>query len=103
MVEIEGHTDSYGRDAANQVLSEERAEAVFKYLAAASSSISSVNVKAVGYGEKHPVASNETAEGRAQNRQIEIVVKEAKRLDVSTTKTSSGDEAGTEGAGGGGE
>ncbi len=77
-VEIEGHTDSYGRDAANQALSEERAEAVHKYFVA--SGISANILKAIGYGETRPVASNETADGRSQNRRIEIVIKGARTL-----------------------
>ncbi len=79
MIMVEGHTDSYGREAANQALSEERAESVRTYLLANDASLSTDMVKAVGYGEDRPVASNETADGRAENRRIEIIVKNAKK------------------------
>ncbi len=79
MIMVEGHTDSYGREAANQALSEERAASVRTYLLANDASLTAEMVKAVGYGEDRPVASNETAEGRAENRRIEIIIKNAKK------------------------
>lgn len=69
---IEGNTDSVGSDAMNQELSEKRAEAVRSYLAAQSLPLASMTSK--GFGETQPVASNDTAEGRQQNRRVEIVV-----------------------------
>jgi outer membrane protein OmpA-like peptidoglycan-associated protein len=72
-VSVEGHTDSQGDDAANQKLSFERANAVRQYLLA-NMGIPEDKVTAVGYGESRPIASNDSAEGRAKNRRIEIVL-----------------------------
>lgn len=72
-VVIEGHTDSLGSDAVNQTLSEERAEAVKEYILA-NSSIPKSRVTAIGYGETKPVASNETPDGQAKNRRIDVVI-----------------------------
>jgi outer membrane protein OmpA-like peptidoglycan-associated protein len=73
MITIEGHTDSIGSDAVNQQLSEDRAEAVRQYIIA-NSTISWERIKAIGYGETRPVASNETPEGQAKNRRIDVVI-----------------------------
>jgi OmpA-OmpF porin, OOP family len=70
---IEGHTDSFGSEAANQTLSQDRAEAVRQYLLA-NSALPPTDVRALGYGESRPVANNETPEGRARNRRIDIVI-----------------------------
>jgi OOP family OmpA-OmpF porin len=67
-VEIDGHTDSIGSDAFNQNLSEKRAKAVREYLI--SKGIDPNRLTAKGLGERDPVASNETPEGRAQNRRV---------------------------------
>lgn len=69
-IEIDGHTDSSGAEAYNQKLSERRATAVADYLAAQGVSRGRFTVK--GYGETSPVASNETDEGRSQNRRVEL-------------------------------
>ncbi len=69
---IEGHTDSRGEDSANQKLSLSRAESVMKYLQ--SRGVEAKRMSAVGRGESRPVASNETAEGRANNRRVELVI-----------------------------
>jgi OOP family OmpA-OmpF porin len=69
-VRVEGHTDSVGTDAYNQGLSERRAEAVRGHLV--SRGVSASRLSAVGYGESQPVASNDTAEGRALNRRVEL-------------------------------
>ncbi|MFC2170667.1 OmpA family protein [Calditrichota bacterium] len=74
-VEIEGHTDSQGSDNINMELSRSRAEAVLQYLLGTSDKIIPGRIKATGYGEGRPVASNETSEGRAKNRRIEIIIK----------------------------
>ncbi len=71
---IEGHTDSHGGDDLNQKLSQERAEAVRQYMINAMR-IPSYRLIATGYGETRPVASNETAAGRARNRRIDIVIR----------------------------
>ena len=72
-VEIEGHTDSHGGDAMNLKLSQERAEAVRQYLMA-NMGIDASSISAVGYGETKPTATNETIDGRAKNRRIDVVI-----------------------------
>ncbi|MBV9559426.1 MAG: OmpA family protein [Bradyrhizobium sp.] len=72
-IEIAGHTDAEGDEAANMALSERRAQAVADYLARAG--LPASRFIAVGYGSTQPVASNETDEGKAQNRRIEFVVR----------------------------
>ncbi|MCU6432669.1 OmpA family protein [Undibacterium sp. Jales W-56] len=67
-----GHTDSVGSDAYNQKLSVKRAEAVKAYLV--SKGIEANRVYTEGKGKKQPVADNKTANGRAQNRRVEIEV-----------------------------
>ena len=69
--EIQGHTDDVGSDANNLVLSQKRAQTVFDYLV--SKGVNGSRLKAVGYGESQPKYDNKTADGRAQNRRIEIV------------------------------
>ena len=69
-VSIEGHTDSRGSDEYNKNLSQERAESVASYLA--SQGVDANRMRAVGYGEERPIASNETEEGRFQNRRVEL-------------------------------
>ena len=71
---IEGHTDSDGSTDHNQILSQNRAESVKSYLVSAG--ISSSRLFTEGYGESTPVAPNTTATGKAQNRRVELVVKE---------------------------
>ncbi|CAN7600664.1 OmpA family protein [Rhizobium rhizogenes] len=72
-VEISGHTDSSGDEAANVALSEQRAKAVVTYLTDAG--VSASRLTAVGLGSSRPVASNDTDEGKALNRRIEFSVK----------------------------
>lgn len=71
---IEGHTDAHGGDDLNQKLSQERAESVQQYMINAMR-IPTYRLIATGYGETRPVASNETAAGRARNRRIDIRIK----------------------------
>jgi outer membrane protein OmpA-like peptidoglycan-associated protein len=71
-VAIEGHTDSVGTDDYNQQLSERRAQAVRDYFV--QQGINSASVEAHGYGKTEPIASNDTAEGRQQNRRVELVL-----------------------------
>lgn len=71
---IEGHTDSYGSDETNLALSQERAESVMQYMVL-TMRIPTSRLTAVGYGETQPVANNETAEGRARNRRIDVVIR----------------------------
>jgi outer membrane protein OmpA-like peptidoglycan-associated protein len=71
-LDVEGHTDSVGGDDYNQGLSEQRGAAVRDYLMQQGMPVSSVTAK--GFGKTQPVASNDTAEGRQQNRRVEIVI-----------------------------
>jgi len=70
---IEGHTDSHGSDQMNYQLSTDRSAAVKQYLLA-NMGIEPYRVQAVGYGEDKPIANNETAEGRAKNRRIDVII-----------------------------
>jgi OmpA-OmpF porin, OOP family len=72
-VDIFGHTDSQGRDSYNQKLSEGRAESVMDYLI--SRGIGAGRLSARGFGETQPIATNETAEGRALNRRVELLLR----------------------------
>jgi outer membrane protein OmpA-like peptidoglycan-associated protein len=69
---IEGNTDSVGTDAFNQDLSEKRAEGVRSYLT--QQGVPESSTTAAGFGKNQPIASNTTAEGRQQNRRVELVV-----------------------------
>ncbi|NIR45866.1 MAG: OmpA family protein [Gemmatimonadetes bacterium] len=73
-IEIQGHTDSVGSAAANQRLSEQRARSVFTYLVSVYPGLDRDRFVVRGYGETRPIATNETADGRAQNRRVEFVV-----------------------------
>lgn len=73
LVEVGGHTDADGDDAANQTLSQRRARAVVDYMIAAG--LSGERLMAVGYGRNQPIAANDTEEGKTQNRRIEFTVK----------------------------
>jgi outer membrane protein OmpA-like peptidoglycan-associated protein len=69
---IEGNTDSVGSDAMNQQLSEQRANSVRDFLA--TENIPAASMTSQGFGKSQPVATNDTAEGRQQNRRVELVV-----------------------------
>ena len=71
-VRVEGYTDSIGSDDYNLQLSRKRADAVRDYLD--TNGIRADNITAVGLGKENPVASNDTAAGRQQNRRVELVV-----------------------------
>jgi outer membrane protein OmpA-like peptidoglycan-associated protein len=72
VIEVAGHTDSTGARAYNMTLSERRAGSVVRYLSGRG--IARERMIAVGAGPDHPVDTNETAEGRAQNRRVEITI-----------------------------
>jgi len=72
VVEVAGHTDSVGAEAYNQGLSERRANAVEDYLT--DKGVKASRLSARGHGESRPVASNDTKEGRAENRRVELIV-----------------------------
>jgi outer membrane protein OmpA-like peptidoglycan-associated protein len=70
---VKGHTDAQGQDSFNQQLSEQRADRVRQFLI--SEGVSSARITSIGFGESMPVTTNDTAEGRAQNRRVEIEIK----------------------------
>lgn len=70
---IEGYTDSFGGDAQNLVLSQKRADAVTDYLLA-NTNINKTMIDSKGFGETNPIANNETKEGRAKNRRIDLII-----------------------------
>ena len=70
---VQGHTDGTGSEVGNQELSERRADAVRSYLL--SQGVSPYRVTTYGFGESMPVATNDTAAGRQQNRRVEIEVR----------------------------
>lgn len=78
---VEGHTDSQGDDASNQKLSESRAKSVRDYLV--TRGIADDRIRSLGLGETRPVADNANAEGRANNRRVEIVVAGADKATMS--------------------
>jgi outer membrane protein OmpA-like peptidoglycan-associated protein len=71
-IQVEGHTDSVGTGEYNQRLSEQRADSVRDYLV--QQGVPGAGVSAIGFGKEGPVASNDTAAGRQQNRRVELVV-----------------------------
>jgi outer membrane protein OmpA-like peptidoglycan-associated protein len=71
-VNVVGHTDNTGDAAYNQDLSERRAQAVAQVLVG--SGVSAARINTIGQGEDRPIASNQTPEGRQQNRRVEIVI-----------------------------
>jgi outer membrane protein OmpA-like peptidoglycan-associated protein len=71
-ITVEGHTDDVGNDQSNQQLSEKRAQAVFAYLVLQNIPLTAIDT--AGFGETRPAASNDTPEGRRQNRRVEVVV-----------------------------
>ena len=70
---IEGHTDSTGSAQTNLELSQQRAEAVKAYLVA-NKTLPASRIRAAGYGPDRPLAPNTTAEGRAINRRIDVLI-----------------------------
>jgi outer membrane protein OmpA-like peptidoglycan-associated protein len=86
-LEVEGHTDNVGTDELNQKLSEQRADSVRGYLI--QQGLNAAIVTARGFGEAQPVASNDNAAGRAQNRRVEMVVSGEVIGNSISTSTSS--------------
>jgi outer membrane protein OmpA-like peptidoglycan-associated protein len=74
LIGIEGHTDSVGDNAMNLRLSQQRANSVREYLIA-NLGLAESQIEAFGFGASRPIASNETPEGRAQNRRIDVVIR----------------------------
>lgn len=73
-IQVEGHTDNIGSEEYNLKLSEQRAEAVFRFLV--EQGISEARMTTKGFGMSQPVASNETPEGRQKNRRVDLVIHE---------------------------
>lgn len=86
-VVIEGYTDSVGTDANNKDLSQKRAEAVRTFLI--SRGVEGGRMKAVGRGEESPVADNNTAEGRANNRRVELVIEKSPQSSATSQNSPS--------------
>jgi outer membrane protein OmpA-like peptidoglycan-associated protein len=84
LVSVEGFTDSRGADDTNLKLSQERANAVKEYLV--SQGVKPEKLRAMGRGEANPVASNDTPEGRANNRRVEIVIQSSAQAASGMTR-----------------
>ncbi len=84
LIDVYGHTDSTGSDAFNQGLSERRAQAVANYLT--SRGVSNARIRYQGFGETQPIASNDTADGRALNRRVEIKIVPISQDDVDAAR-----------------
>jgi outer membrane protein OmpA-like peptidoglycan-associated protein len=93
-VVIEGYTDSVGTDSNNKALSQKRADAVRTFLI--SRGVAEARLKAVGRGEEGPVADNNTPEGRANNRRVELVIEKSPQATAATP--ASGSTVGSSGA-----
>lgn len=83
-ISVAGYTDSTGNDSINIPLSQRRAQAVSNYLV--NRGVASNRISAMGYGAANPIASNATAQGKAQNRRVEIKVIPVQQSRVSTTQ-----------------
>jgi len=84
---LEGHTDSRGSEEYNLDLSEKRAQSVANFMA--TQSVNPARFTMMGYGESQPIASNETVEGRSQNRRVEVAIYANEKLKkVATAKTN---------------
>jgi outer membrane protein OmpA-like peptidoglycan-associated protein len=85
---VEGHTDDRGSDATNQQLSQKRADAVREYLE--SRGVSGERIRSIGRGESNPIASNDSAEGRANNRRVEVIVEPKAQAQTESSPASQG-------------
>ncbi len=83
-IDVSGHTDSIGTDAVNQRLSEQRANAVADYLTY--QGINRARIATRGYGKQFPIASNDTEEGRAKNRRVEIKLSPVTEQDYQAAR-----------------
>jgi len=85
-IEVQGHTDSRGTDEYNMTLSQKRAAAVAAYLTR--NGVASARVSKKGYGESAPVATNDTDEGRAQNRRVNFLITANEKMKAEAKKES---------------
>jgi len=83
-IDVMGHTDADGSEVYNQALSERRAAAVANYLSARG--VQSARLATKGFGEMKPIASNETVEGKAATRRVEIKLVPVTESDVAATR-----------------
>jgi outer membrane protein OmpA-like peptidoglycan-associated protein len=83
-IEVQGHTDSKGSDSYNQGLSQRRASAVATYLR--NRGVSSSRITTKGYGETAPVATNDTDDGRAQNRRVNFLITANEKMKQDAQK-----------------
>jgi outer membrane protein OmpA-like peptidoglycan-associated protein len=83
--EIIGHTDNLGDDQVNQQLSQARAESVRQYLI--KGGVDGNRIKAIGKGESEPKTSNDTPEGRAMNRRVELRLSETEKVKETNKRT----------------
>ena len=84
LIDVYGHTDSTGSDALNQRLSEQRAATVMNYLI--SRGVPASRLRSQGFGETMPVASNDTTDGRARNRRVEIKIVPISQEDAAAAR-----------------
>jgi outer membrane protein OmpA-like peptidoglycan-associated protein len=84
LIDVYGHTDSTGSDQYNQALSERRAKTVADYLTMRG--VSAARIRSQGYGKTMPVASNDTIDGRARNRRVEIKIVPISREQVEAAR-----------------
>ena len=85
-IEIQGHTDSKGSDSYNLNLSERRAQSVATYLRGRGIASSRIGTK--GFGETAPIASNDTEDGRAQNRRVDFLITANEKMKADAKKES---------------
>ncbi len=85
LIDVYGHTDSTGSDVFNQRLSEQRAATVMNYLI--SRGVPAARLRSQGFGETMPVASNDTTDGRARNRRVEIKIVPITQDDVAAARS----------------
>lgn len=90
---VEGHTDSRGREQSNQELSLRRADAVRQFLI--SHGVEESRIRSEGRGPSHPIADNASAEGRANNRRVEIILERAAVDTASSASMPSGASGGS--------
>ena len=87
LIDVYGHTDATGTDGYNQTLSENRARVVADYLV--SKGVNQARIRSTGFGKTQPVATNDTPEGRAANRRVEIKIVPISQEDVARARGGS--------------
>lgn len=84
LIDVYGHTDSTGSNSLNQRLSEQRAQAVTNYMT--QQGVSNARIRYQGFGESQPIASNDSVDGRALNRRVEIKIVPITQADVDAAR-----------------